>query len=64
MYMAGLKDQPPAASKWPDITFYERIEILTLNNLFLDIHEGILEFDLHICTRPASSGLQVALYCL
>ena len=33
-----------------DINFDVRIEILTLTNLQLDIHEGILEFDLHICT--------------
>ena len=52
LYLAGLQDQPPAASKWPDIIFDMRIEILTLINLQLDIHEGILEYD--ICTWLAS----------
>ena len=41
LYLAGLQDQPPAASKGPDIIFDERIEILTLKNIHLDIHEGI-----------------------
>ena len=54
LYLAGLQDQPPAASKWPEIIFDVRIEILTLKKLYLDIHEDILEFDLHICTWPAS----------
>ena len=54
LYLAGFQDQPPAASKWPDIIFDVRIEILTLKNLQLDMHEGILEFDLHICTWLAS----------
>ena len=54
LYLAGFQDQPPAASKWPDIIFGVRIEILTLRNLYLDMHEGILVFDLHICTWLAS----------
>ena len=40
--MASLQDQPPAPSKWPDIIFDIKIEIPTLTNLTLDIHEGIL----------------------
>ena len=58
----GLQDQPPAASRRSDIIFDIRIEILALTNLHLDIHEGILEIDLYICTcwppGSASSGLQ------
>ena len=56
MYLASLQDQPPAASRWPDIIFDVRIEILTPKNLLLDMHEGILECDLSICTwlLPAS----------
>ena len=54
LYLAGLQDQPPAASRWPDIIFDARIEILTLINLLLDIHDGILGDDLYICTWPAS----------
>ena len=50
--------EPPVASSWPDIIFEMRIEILTLTNLHLDIHEGILEFDLYICIWSASSSLQ------
>ena len=45
---------PGLASKWPDIIFDVRIEILTIKNIHLDIHEGILECDFHICTWPAS----------
>ena len=48
LYLAGLQDQPPAASKWPEIIFDVRIEILTLRNLHLDIHEGILGYDLYL----------------
>ena len=51
------------ASKWPDIIFDERIKILTLTHLHLDIHEGILEFEfISVPGWPpgsASSGLQV-----
>ena len=46
LYLAGHQDQPPVASKWPDIIFDVRNEILTLTNLYLDMHEGILDFDL------------------
>ena len=45
---------PPAASKWPEIIFDLRIEILALKKLYLDVHEDILEFDLHNCTWLAS----------
>jgi hypothetical protein len=38
----------------PEIIFDVRIEILTLKYLYLDIHEDISEFDLHICTWPVS----------
>ena len=52
------------ASKWSDTIFDEIYEILTLTNLYCDINEGILEFDLHICTgwppRSGSSSLQVS----
>ena len=48
LYLASLQYQPPAASRWPDIIFDMRIEILALTNLHLDIHEGISEFDLCI----------------
>ena len=54
LYLAGLQDQPPTASSVPDIIVDVRIEILTLKNLQLDIHEGILEYDLCICTWLAS----------
>ena len=54
-YRISLQDQPPAASRWPKTIFDMRIEILTLTNLHLDIHEGILESYLYICTWPASS---------
>ena len=54
LYLADLQDEPPAASRWPDIIFDARIEILTLTNLLLDIHDGILGDDLYICTWPAS----------
>jgi hypothetical protein len=47
--VCDLQDQPPAASKCPDIIFDERIEILTITILHLDMHKGIIEFDL-ICT--------------
>ena len=50
LYLAGLQDQPQAASKEPEIIFDVRNEILTLRNLQLDINEGISEFDLHICS--------------
>jgi hypothetical protein len=50
LYLAGLQDQPPAASKWPDIIFDERNEILTITILHLDMHKGIIEFDHQICT--------------
>ena len=50
----GLQDQPPAASRWPDIIFDARIEILTLTNLLLDIHDSISGDDLYNCTWPAS----------
>ena len=54
LYLASLQYQPPAASRWPDIIFDMRIEILALTNLHLDIHEGISEFDLCIPTGSAS----------
>ena len=53
LYLASLQYQPPAASRWPDIIFDMRIEILALTNLHLDIHEGISEFDLYICIWSA-----------
>ena len=60
LYLAGLQDQPPAASKWPDIILDKRIEILTQTNLHLDNYEGILEIDqLSVPGQPpgsASSG--------
>ena len=56
---AGLQDQPAAASKRLEIIFGVRIEILTLTNLQLDIHEGKLEYDICICTWLASRGIQV-----
>ena len=56
LYLAGLQDQPQAASMRPDIIFDVRIGILTLKNLHLDIHEGILQFDLPIVPgRPPGS---------
>ena len=62
LYLTGLQDQPPI--KWQDIIFDVQIETLALTNLHLEIHKGILEFDLHICTWLASNGLQVARYIL
>ena len=41
-YRISLQDQPPAASRWPKTIFDMRIEILTITNLHLDIHKGIL----------------------
>jgi hypothetical protein len=50
----------------PDIIFDVRIEILTLTNLYLDLHEGILECDIPTCTWPLPSfcisGLHEAKY--
>ena len=54
IYLASLQDQPPAASRWPDIIFDARIEILTLPNLLLGIHDGISGDNLYICYWPAS----------
>ena len=52
-----LQYLPVTTSRWPDIIFYMRIEILALTNLHLDINEGILELDLYICTwRPPWSA--------
>jgi hypothetical protein len=42
-----------------NIIFDFRIEILTLTNLYLDIHEGIPKCYLPICTWLASIGLQL-----
>ena len=42
------------ASRWPDIIFDARIEILTLTNLPLDIYKRILKGDLYIYTWQAS----------
>ena len=39
---------------YQDIIFDVRIEILALTNIHWDIHNGILECDLHICTWQAS----------
>ena len=50
--------RPPGARYYFDV----RIEIQTLTNLYLDIHEGIPKYDLPLCTWPtstASSGIQV-----
>jgi hypothetical protein len=41
LYLAGLKDQPPATLKWPDIIFDVRIKILTITNLHLDMHNRV-----------------------
>jgi hypothetical protein len=38
----------------PEMIFDVKIEILDLKNLYLDIHKDKSEFDLHICTWPAS----------
>ena len=38
----SVLDQPSAASMWPDIIFEMRIEMLTLTNLYFDMHEGML----------------------
>ena len=59
--MRNIRDYPLylylAASSRSDIIFDMRIEILALTNLHLDIHEGILEIDLYICTwRPPGSA--------
>ena len=44
----------------PDIIFDVRIEILTLTNLYLDMHKGIPKCDFPICTWLASRiSLQV-----
>ena len=58
LYLASLQYQPPAASRWPNIIFEMRIEILNLTNLHLHMHEGILECYLYNSTWSASSGLQ------
>ena len=66
LYLACHQDHPPAASRWPDIIFGARIQILTLTNLPLDIHKGILKVTfISVPGRPlgsASSGFQVARY--
>ena len=63
LYLVSFQDQPPATSRWPDTISDIRIEIFALTNLHLDIHEGILEFDLYICIWSASRiSLQVASY--
>mgnify|MGYP001305190230 FL=1 len=54
LYLASLQYQPTVASRLPDIIFDMGIEILAPTNLHLDIHEGILEFDLYICIWSAS----------
>ena len=48
--------------RWPDIIFDARIEILTLINLLLDIHDGILGDDLYIWTWPASRWPNIIFY--
>ena len=64
LYLACLQDQPPAASKLPDIILDVRIEIFTLTNIHLDMHEGIIEYDnVSVPGWPpgsASNGLQCA----
>ena len=59
MYLATaslLNVTSPSSSglQVPDIIFIVRIEILTLTNLYLDIHEGIPECDLPISTWLSS----------
>ena len=44
LYLASLQYQPPAASRWPNIIFEMRIEILNLKIIHLYMHEGILEY--------------------
>ena len=63
MFLAGIQDQPPATFKYPDIIFDDRIKILALTNLHLEIHEGILEFNLLICTWLASMWSDI-IFCL
>ena len=48
LYLVSLQYQPPAASRWPNIIFDMRIEILTITNLHLDIHSGILVLPLYL----------------
>ena len=54
LYLVNFQDQPSATSRWPDTISDIRIEIFALTKLHLDIHEGILEFDLYICIWSGS----------
>ena len=51
-------DQPPGSlNNGLQVVMYcidVRIEILIIENIYLDIHEGILECDLYTCIWPAS----------
>ena len=52
-----------APSRWSDIISDVKIEIIIIENLYLDIYEGILECDLYTCIWPASRiSLLVAKY--
>ena len=52
-----------APSRVSDIIFDVKIEIIIIENLHLDIYEGILEVDLYTCIWPASRiSLLVAKY--
>ena len=60
-------DQPPgsltSSLQMVIYCFNVRIEILIIENLYLDIHEVILECDLYTCIWPASKiSLQVPKY--
>ena len=64
LYLAGLQDQPPAASRWPNIIFDMRIEILALKNLHIDIHESILVWPLYLYLAGLQDQPPVASKCL
>ena len=52
-----------APSRVSDIIFDVKIEIIIIENLYLDIYEGILEVDLYTCIWSASRiSLLVAKY--
>ena len=64
LYLAGLQDQPPVASKWPKIIFDIRIEILALINQHLDIQEGIIVWTLYLYLAGLQDQPPVAFKCL
>ena len=64
LYLAGLQDQPPVASKWPNIIFDIRIEILALINQHLDIQEGIIVWTLYLYLAGLQDQPPVAFKCL